>query len=45
MKESKGIKHNKKFNFWVVYKNFNKKGNTDKREFVNNEKEALDKLI
>jgi len=29
----KGIKYNKKFRFWVVYKNYNQKGKTDKKEF------------
>ncbi len=35
-----GIKENKKFGFWVVYKNYNKHNLTDIREYFTNKEEA-----
>ena len=40
----KGIKHNTKFNFWVVYENYHEKNKPDKRKFFSNEKEAKEEL-
>ena len=40
-----GIKENKKFGFWVVYKNYNKHGSTDVREYFTNKKDAEKRLL
>ena len=40
-----GVKKNKKFGFWVVYKNNNKKGSTDVKEYFLNKEEAEKRLL
>jgi len=40
-----GIKENKKFGFWVVYKNHNKRKTTDVREYFTNKEEAEKRLL
>jgi hypothetical protein len=40
-----GIKNNKKFGFWVVYKNHNEKGVSDVREYFTNRQEAEKRLL
>jgi hypothetical protein len=40
-----GVKKNKKFGFWVIYKNHNKKGLTDVREYFLNKEEAEKRLL
>jgi len=37
---SSGIAHNSKFNFWVMYKCFNKANTQDVREFFSSKREA-----
>ena len=39
-----GVKKNKKFG-WIVYKNYNKKGSTDVREYFLNKEEAEKRLL
>jgi hypothetical protein len=41
----KGIKENKKFGFWVVYKNYNQKGSTDVKEYFTNKEDAEKRLL
>jgi len=40
-----GVKKNKKFGFWVVYKNYNKHGLTDVREYFTNKNDAEKRLL
>jgi len=40
-----GVKKNKKFGFWVVYKNHNKKGLADVREYFTNKNDAEKRLL
>jgi hypothetical protein len=40
-----GIKENKKFGFWVVYKNHNHKGSTDVKEYFINRQDAEKRLL
>jgi hypothetical protein len=40
-----GIKENKKFGFWVVYKNHNQKGVGDIREYFTNKEDAEKRLL
>jgi len=40
-----GIKENKKFGFWVVYKNHNQKGVSDVREYFTNKEDAEKRFL